>query len=201
MIIAKPKNPSSASIVAPLRSPLCLTTPPLTPTKEVSTIVGQTSSSLSSNDSAFVEDLEEIQPLVQPLKTPHKDTPFLHNTKIIDITNMSSSRSKVSILLIQNVILTWFKSSSEIQIVIQTTFKVLFKGQTWFRIVLYWFKLGSNMVQTWFKVDSNLFCIDSNLIQTCFVMIQTWFKLDTNEFLPTLKLWFIQVFYLTQIWF
>lgn len=87
MIIAKPKTPSSASIVA---RPLCLTTPPLTPTK-----VGQTSSSLSSNDSAFVEDLEEIQPLVQTLKTPHKDTPFLHQTKIIDITNMSSNRSKV----------------------------------------------------------------------------------------------------------
>ena len=96
MIIAKPKTPSSASIVA---RPLCLTTPPLTPTK-----VGQTSSSLSSNDSAFVEDLEEIQPLVQTLKTPHKDTPFLHQTKIIDITNMSSNRSKVSSIVIQTLL-------------------------------------------------------------------------------------------------
>ena len=96
MIIGKPKNPSSASIVALRSRPLCLTTPPLTPTK-----AGQTSSSLSSRDSAFVEDLEDledIQPLVQPLKTPHKDTPFvgiLQNTKIIDFT-MSSNKTKVS---------------------------------------------------------------------------------------------------------
>ena len=107
MIIAKPKTPSSASIVA---RPLCLTTPPLTPTK-----VGQTSSSLSSNDSAFVEDLEEIQPLVQTLKTPHKDTPFLHQTKIIDITNMSSNRSKVSSIVIQTLLHGARKVSLQLQ--------------------------------------------------------------------------------------
>ena len=100
MIIAKPKNSSSASIP----QPLCWNTstpPPRTPSKEfINKPVppGHTSTSLSSNDSAFVEDLEENQLFVQPLKSAHKDTPFvgiLNNSNIIDFT--MSSRTKVSL--------------------------------------------------------------------------------------------------------